>query len=53
MVGFRNVVHNTAVSNWWDNGNNQIAFGLGNKGFIVFNTEGTELNREFQVSHFE
>ncbi|XP_035439754.2 alpha-amylase 4N-like [Spodoptera frugiperda] len=49
MVGFRNVVHNTAVSNWWDNGNNQIAFGLGNKGFIVFNTEGTELNREFQT----
>lgn len=37
MVAFKNTVENTAVNNWWDNGDNQIAFSRGNKGFIVFN----------------
>ena len=39
MVGFRNSVSGTSVANWWDNGNNQIAFGRGNKGFIAINNE--------------
>jgi alpha-amylase len=37
MVGFKNVVGNGAVENWWDNGGNQIAFSRGNRGFIAFN----------------
>lgn len=37
MVGFRNTVENGAVANWWDNGDNQIAFSRGNRGFIAFN----------------
>ncbi|MFV8783991.1 alpha amylase C-terminal domain-containing protein [Microbulbifer sp. SA54] len=45
MVGFRNFVDGTAVSNWWDNGNNQIAFGRGNKGFVVINNESGTLNQ--------
>lgn len=39
MVRFRNAVQGTNVDNWWDNGNNQIAFSRGNRGFIVFNGE--------------
>lgn len=50
MVNFRNEVSDTKVENWWDNENNQIAFSRGNKGFIVFNTEGKKLDRIFQVS---
>jgi len=49
MAEFRNVVDGTAVNDWWDNGNNQIAFCRGDKGFIVFNTEGSDLNRTFQT----
>ncbi len=29
----------TPVTNWWDNGNHQIAFCRGNKGFIAINNE--------------
>ncbi|KAM8930432.1 pancreatic alpha-amylase-like [Pelodytes ibericus] len=39
MVIFRNVVNGEPITNWWDNGENQIAFGRGNKGFIVFNND--------------
>ena len=34
MYNFRN-----AVTSWWDNNNNQIAFSRGDKGFVVFNLE--------------
>lgn len=44
MVEFRNVVGMTAVANWWDNQHNQIAFSRGNRGFIAFNLEGTDMN---------
>jgi alpha-amylase len=37
MVAFRNAVDGTILSNWWDNGENQIAFSRGNRGFIAFN----------------
>ncbi|OCT82945.1 hypothetical protein XELAEV_18025480mg [Xenopus laevis] len=39
MVIFRNVANGQPFSNWWDNGSNQVAFGRGNKGFIVFNND--------------
>lgn len=39
MVQFRNVVNGQPHANWWDNGNNQVAFGRGNRGFIVFNND--------------
>ena len=32
MVKFRNAAAFQAVRNWWDNGNNQIAFSRGDKG---------------------
>ena len=45
MVGFKNAVHGTGVDHWWDNGNNQIAFSRGNRGFVVFNGETYALNQ--------
>lgn len=39
MVMFRNVAHGQPLLNWWDNGGNQIAFGRGDRGFIVINND--------------
>lgn len=39
MVIFRNVVNGQPHSNWWDNQSNQVAFGRGNRGFIVINND--------------
>ena len=51
MVGFRNAtVANWFVTDWWDNGNDQIAFGRGNLGFVVINQEGGALSRSFHTS---
>ncbi|KAG9343614.1 hypothetical protein JZ751_013784, partial [Albula glossodonta] len=44
MVIFRNVVNGQPFSNWWDNGSNQVAFGRGNRGFIVFNNDDWPLD---------
>ncbi len=50
MVAFRNYT-NAAwhIDNWWDNGNNQIAFGRGDRGFVVINREDATLSRTFQT----
>ncbi|BBH67645.1 alpha-amylase [Actinoplanes sp. OR16] len=50
MVGFRNAVSGTAVTNWWSNGGDQIAFGRGSKGFVAINHESSSLTRTFQTS---
>jgi alpha-amylase len=50
MVGFRNTVNGTGVTNWWDNGSNQIAFGRGDRGYVAINRGGSELNRTFSTS---
>ncbi|CAG2117628.1 unnamed protein product [Medioppia subpectinata] len=39
MVGFRNAAGAEPVANWWDNGNNSVAFGRGNKAFIAINND--------------
>ncbi|XP_040215843.1 pancreatic alpha-amylase-like [Rana temporaria] len=44
MVIFRNTVDGQSLTNWWDNGGNQIAFGRGNRGFIVFNNESSNMD---------
>ncbi|KAK0174983.1 hypothetical protein PV327_008769 [Microctonus hyperodae] len=49
MVHFRKVVNGTVVSEWWDNGNNQIAFSRGNTGFIAFNSETFDLNQKLHT----
>ncbi|XP_059120957.1 pancreatic alpha-amylase isoform X2 [Peromyscus eremicus] len=49
MVAFRNVVNGQPFSNWWDNGSNQVAFGRGNRGFIVFNNDDWSLSTTLQT----
>ncbi len=51
MVGFRNAtLDQFRVTNWWDNGNNQIAFGRGGLGFVAINRENNaSLNRTLQT----
>ncbi|HWS37348.1 MAG TPA: carbohydrate-binding module family 20 domain-containing protein [Actinoplanes sp.] len=50
MVGFRNAVSGTAVTNWWSNGADQIAFGRGSRGYVAINHEGSALTRTFQTA---
>jgi alpha-amylase len=50
MVGFRNAVSGTAVTNWWDDGNNAIAFGRGGKGYLAINHESGAITRTFATS---
>ncbi|NEP62937.1 MAG: hypothetical protein F6K31_39500 [Symploca sp. SIO2G7] len=46
MVEFRNVTQGVAtVDYWWDNGNNQIAFARGDRGFVAINNENTDLSQ--------
>ncbi|EFN63696.1 Alpha-amylase 1 [Camponotus floridanus] len=45
MVGFRNAVNSTGINNWWDNGQNQIAFCRGSKGFIAINGDYFDLKQ--------
>lgn len=50
MAGFHGAVQGTELVDWWDNGGGQIAFGRGDKGFVVVNREGGELSQTFQTS---
>ena len=48
MVAFRNFTNaNQNVTNYWDNGNNQLAWGRGGLGFAIINMERSDLNRTF------
>ncbi|MFI8402754.1 carbohydrate-binding module family 20 domain-containing protein [Streptomyces sp. NPDC085463] len=50
MVSFRNTARGQAVTNWWDNGNNAIAFGRGSKAYVALNHESSALTRTYQTS---
>lgn len=39
MVRFRNVTDGAPVQRWWSNGNDQIAFARGDRGYVVINRE--------------
>lgn len=56
MVGYRNYAIGACrsgaevnVDNWWTNGQNQIAFGCGDKGFVVINNEAGLLNQRLKT----
>ena len=50
MVAFRAAtMASWFVSDWWDNGNNRIAFGRGTTGFVVINGESGTLSRTFKT----
>jgi alpha-amylase len=44
MVAFHNAVTGTPVVNWYDNGNNHIAFGRGSAGYLTINDEDGPIN---------
>ncbi|WP_273049079.1 alpha-amylase family protein [Pseudoalteromonas sp.] len=49
-VDFRNnTADNWAVTNWWDNTNNQISFGRGSSGHMAINKEDSTLNATVQT----
>ncbi|MFK0222609.1 carbohydrate-binding module family 20 domain-containing protein [Streptomyces vinaceus] len=50
MVAFRNAARGQAVTNWWDDGADRIAFGRGTKAYVAINHESTALTRTFQSS---
>ncbi|GAB0097241.1 Alpha-amylase [Sergentomyia squamirostris] len=50
MVRFRNEAQGAALTNWWSNGNQQIAFARSGSGFIAFNNEGSNMNVNLQTS---
>jgi alpha-amylase len=50
MVTFRNAVAGAPVTDWWDNGGNAIAFGRGERGFVVINHEDTPITETFTTS---
>ncbi|GAA4991457.1 carbohydrate-binding module family 20 domain-containing protein [Streptomyces hyderabadensis] len=50
MVAFRNTARGEAVTDWWDDGGDRIAFGRGSKAYVAINHEGTPLTRTFQTS---
>lgn len=50
MVAFRNATRGAAMSDWWDNGGDAIAFGRGSKGYVAINHESGALTRTYQTS---
>ncbi|TDD62666.1 ATPase [Kribbella antibiotica] len=51
MVAFRNAARGTAVTEWWDNGNDAIAFARGNKAYLILNDEASALTgRSFHTN---
>lgn len=49
MARFRNVAGFEQVRNWWDNGQNQIAFSRGNKAFIAINHDAWAMDATLQT----
>ncbi len=50
MVEFRNVTQSApTIDHWWDNGNNQIAFARGKRGFVVINNETSPMTATFMT----
>ncbi|MGD9482047.1 carbohydrate-binding module family 20 domain-containing protein [Streptomyces sp. TRM70308] len=50
MVGFRNAAHGQGVTDWWDNGDDAIAFGRGSAAYVALNHESGPLTRTFTTS---
>lgn len=50
MVGFHNAVAGTGVTNWWDDGNNHVAYGRGGKGYVTINNSANAVTRTYQTS---
>ena len=40
----------TDKNDWWDNGNNQIAWARGDRGFVAINNDAYDLTETLQVN---
>ena len=49
MVRFRRTVAGTPLGNWWDDGENAIAFSRGDKGFVAINHESVTVTATIQT----
>ncbi|MGN8026325.1 carbohydrate-binding module family 20 domain-containing protein [Microbacterium sp. 22242] len=49
MVGFRNTTAGTAVTRWWSDGSDAIAFAREGAGYVVVNKESASLTRTFDT----
>jgi alpha-amylase len=49
MVAFRRVAGTAPVQNLWDDGGNRLAFGRGDRGFVVLNRDPAAFTRRFQT----
>ncbi|WP_240930620.1 carbohydrate-binding module family 20 domain-containing protein [Isoptericola sp. BMS4] len=47
MVGFRNTVGDAAVTRWWDDGGNHVAYGRGSSGYVTLNNTGSAVTRTY------
>ncbi|MDH6228183.1 carbohydrate-binding module family 20 domain-containing protein [Streptomyces sp. MJP52] len=50
MVALRNTARGQAVTNWWDDGGDRIAFGRGSKAYVAINHTASSFSRTFQTS---
>lgn len=50
MIAFHNYVNGTAVSGWQDDGDNNIAFSRGNKGFIAINNSSKDYDASYTTT---
>ncbi|ADD40957.1 alpha-amylase [Stackebrandtia nassauensis] len=50
LGAFRTAAGDAAVTDWWSNGSDQIAFGRGDRAFAAFNASGSALTTEFATA---
>ena len=50
MVGFHNEVAGTEVTDWWDDGDNHIAYGRGESGYVTINNSDAAVTRTYETS---
>lgn len=50
LVGFRNNVFGSAVTNYWSGTNQQMAFGRGALGFVIINNANAAWSGSWQTS---
>jgi alpha-amylase len=49
MVGWHNTVGSAPVRNWWDDGQNLIAFSRGNRGWVSLNNDPVAHTQTFNT----
>ncbi|WP_034648133.1 carbohydrate-binding module family 20 domain-containing protein [Cellulomonas sp. HZM] len=50
MVAFHNTVGDAALTNWYDDGANLVAYGRGAKGYVVINNASNAVTRTYTTS---